>query len=170
MEEVIPTRLAALGHPQRLAILRLLMRRYPDRLPAGDIAQALDLKPSTLSNYLSHLMQVGLVTQERIGTSLLYARHGALRGTFGYLLWNDCCRGRPDLCPPFAPFPETGDETMTHAPSACSSSAPATPPGRSSPNAPARRSAAGGSTCIRPEPAAIRAEPLRRAGAQGQGP
>jgi Zn-finger nucleic acid-binding protein len=35
----IPDRLAALGHPQRLAILRLLMRRFPDRLPAGDISR-----------------------------------------------------------------------------------------------------------------------------------
>jgi protein-tyrosine-phosphatase/DNA-binding transcriptional ArsR family regulator len=116
MEEAIPTRLAALGHPQRLAILRLLMRRFPDRLPAGDIAQALDLKPSTLSNYLSHLMQVGLVTQERIGTSLRYCPDmETLRGTFGFL-WRDCCRGRPDLCPPFAPFPDSGAETMTHVP------------------------------------------------------
>jgi hypothetical protein len=49
------------------------MRRFPDRVPAGDISRALDLKGSTLSNYLSHLMQVGLVTQERSGTSLLYA-------------------------------------------------------------------------------------------------
>jgi DNA-binding transcriptional ArsR family regulator len=73
METLIPERLSVLGHPQRLAILRLLMRRYPDRVPAGDIARALDMKASTLSNYLSNLMQVGLVTQERSGTSLLYA-------------------------------------------------------------------------------------------------
>lgn len=113
MEILIPDRLAALGHPPRLAILRLLMRRFPDRLPAGDISRALDLKASTLSNYLAHLMQVGLVTQERSGTSLMYAPDmDAMRGTFGYL-WNECCRGRPDLCPPISQSSETGADPMT---------------------------------------------------------
>jgi protein-tyrosine-phosphatase/DNA-binding transcriptional ArsR family regulator len=113
MEIEIPNRLAALGHPQRLAILRLLMRRFPDRLPAGDISAVLGVKASTLSNYLSHLMQVGLVTQERAGTSLLYAPDmDAMRGTVGYLM-NDCCRGRPDLCAPTTQSHQTGDDAMT---------------------------------------------------------
>ncbi len=116
MELEITNRLSALGHPHRLAILRLLMRRYPDRLPAGDISRVLDLKASTLSNYLSHLMQVGLVTQERSGTSLLYAPDmDALRGTVGYL-FNDCCRGRPDLCPPIAPAARPGADAMSQDP------------------------------------------------------
>jgi len=116
MEIQITNRLSALGHPHRLAILRLLMRRFPDRLSAGDISRALELKASTLSNYLSHLMQVGLVTQERSGTSLLYAPDmDALRGTVGYL-FNDCCRGRPDLCPPIAPAARPGADPMSQDP------------------------------------------------------
>jgi arsenate reductase len=100
MEEVIPSRLATLGHPQRLAVFRLLMRRYPDRVPAGELAEALGLKASTLSAYLSSLMQTGLVTQERVGTSLRYTiSMTEVRRTFDYLLL-DCCRGRPDLCSP----------------------------------------------------------------------
>ena len=100
MEEMIPSRLSTLGHPQRLALFRLLMRRYPDRVPAGEIADALDLKASTLSAYLSALMQAGLVTQERVGTSLRYSIAMAeVRRTFDYLIL-DCCRGRPDLCAP----------------------------------------------------------------------
>jgi protein-tyrosine-phosphatase/DNA-binding transcriptional ArsR family regulator len=114
MESTVPDRLAALGHPQRLAILRLLMRRFPDRVPAGDISRALNLKGSTLSNYLSHLLQVGLVTQERSGTSLLYAPDmDAMRGTVGYL-FEDCCRGRPDLCPPAMTSPAPGATSMTN--------------------------------------------------------
>jgi len=98
MEIEIPSRLATLGHPQRLAIFRLLMRRYPDRVPAGEMALALDLKPSTLSAYLAALMQAGLVTQERAGTSLRYAIDMAeARRTFDDLLL-DCCRGRPQVC------------------------------------------------------------------------
>ncbi|MEY8880500.1 helix-turn-helix domain-containing protein [Donghicola sp. XS_ASV15] len=106
MEKMIPDRLAILGHPARLALFRLLMRRYPDRLPAGEIAGALDLKASTLSTYLSSLMQVGLVTQQRAGTSLMYSVDmETVRQTFDYLLI-DCCRGRPEMCAP-VPVPQT---------------------------------------------------------------
>lgn len=98
METDISARLTTLGHPQRLALFRLLMRRYPDRVPAGELAQALDIKPSTLSAYLSALMQAGLVTQHRVATSLQYSiAMTAVNQTFDYL-FNDCCRGRPDLC------------------------------------------------------------------------
>lgn len=104
MEKRIPSRLSTLGHPQRLAIFRMLMRRYPDRVPAGELADALALKPSTLSAYLAALMQAGLVTQERVGTSLRYAiEMTEVRRTFDYLLL-DCCRGRPEFCWP-ASFP-----------------------------------------------------------------
>ena len=98
MKQKTPFRLATLGHPQRLAIFRLLMRRYPDSVPAGEIADALDIKASTLSAYLSALMEARLVQQDRAGTSLLYSIDMAeVRLTFDYLLF-DCCRGRPELC------------------------------------------------------------------------
>ena len=113
MEEEIPSRLSILGHPQRLAVFRLLMRRYPDRVPAGELAEALDIKASTLSAYLSALQQAGLVSQERAGTSLRYRIDMTeVRRTFDYLLL-ECCRGRPDLCSPLSlPF-STGTPPMT---------------------------------------------------------
>lgn len=102
MEKEISSRLATLGHPQRLAIFRLLMRRFPDRVPAGELAEALDLKASTLSAYLSALMQARLVTQERAGTSLRYAIDMTeVQRTLDYLLL-DCCRGRPEFCSPIS--------------------------------------------------------------------
>lgn len=113
MEDAIVHRLATLGHPQRLAILRLLVRRYPDHVPAGEIAQALDLKPSTLSAYLAALMQAGLAEQERQGTSLRYAAAmPALSETVGWL-FSDCCRGRSAACLPPALFPNPADTPMT---------------------------------------------------------
>jgi len=109
MESEITTRLATLGHPQRLALFRLLMRRYPDRVAAGELAAALGLRPSTLSAYLGALMQAGLVTQARSGTSLRYSMNMTeVRRTFDYLL-NDCCRGRPDICAP-APILKGGPD------------------------------------------------------------
>ena len=113
MEVSVPNRLSTLGHPQRLALFRLLMRRYPDRVPATELAQALELKPNTLSTYVGALKQAGLITQERVGTSLRYAIHlDAARETFDYLL-RDCCRGRPDICSPLTNFGFDGDSPMT---------------------------------------------------------
>lgn len=113
MDVLIPNRLSTLGHPQRLALFRLLMRRYPDRVPATELAQALDLRPNTLSTYVSALMQAGLVTQERAGTSLRYAIDmDAARATFDYLL-RDCCRGRPEICSPDNLSATVGDSLMT---------------------------------------------------------
>lgn len=112
METLIPSRLDTLGHPQRLAIFRLLMRRYPDRVPAGELADALGLKASTLSAYLSSLMQAGLVTQERVATSLRYSIDmKEVRRTFDYLLL-DCCRGRPEFCSPVSMLLDMGSHAM----------------------------------------------------------
>ena len=49
MENILVTQLSTLGHGPRLDIFRLLMRRYPDAVAAGEIGAALGVKPSTLS-------------------------------------------------------------------------------------------------------------------------
>lgn len=113
MKKEIPLRLSVLGHPQRLAVFRLLMRRYPDQVAASEIAAALDVKSSTLSSYLSALMQAGLVTQAREGTWLYYrADMGGIRETMD-ALFLDCCRGRPELCLPIQPDLKPDDPAMS---------------------------------------------------------
>ncbi|MEL6644067.1 MAG: helix-turn-helix domain-containing protein [Pseudomonadota bacterium] len=100
MESIVLDRLTTLGHPQRMAVFRLLMRRYPDAVPAGEIATALGQKASTMSVYLSALTRVGLIAKERAGTSLRYSIDmNAVQGLTEFLFL-DCCRGRPELCPP----------------------------------------------------------------------
>lgn len=102
MEITIASQLSTLGHPQRLAIFRMLMRRMPDHVPAGEISTALDIKPSTLSAYLSNLLDAGLLSQTRVGTSLRYSVNVSnVQGMLDFLLL-DCCRGRPDMCSPLA--------------------------------------------------------------------
>ncbi|MDX1742902.1 MAG: helix-turn-helix domain-containing protein [Ruegeria sp.] len=109
MIATIADQLAILGHPQRISVFRMLMRRFPDTVPAGELATELGIKPSTLSNYLNALQRSGLVTQERSGTSLLYSvEMKNVQQMLGFLL-NDCCRGRPDICMPL----HQGKGTMT---------------------------------------------------------
>ncbi|WP_122077293.1 helix-turn-helix domain-containing protein [Pseudophaeobacter sp. EL27] len=112
MEEMIPLRLSILGHPQRLAVFRLLMRRYPDQVPAGEISAALDIKASTLSSYLSALMQADLVTKTREGTWLRYQINMATTRETLDSLFLDCCRGRPDLCTSYQPFAAPKEHQM----------------------------------------------------------
>ncbi|NOX73815.1 MAG: helix-turn-helix domain-containing protein [Alphaproteobacteria bacterium] len=99
MEKVILERLTVLGHPRRIAVFRLLMRRYPDAVPAGEIARALAIKSSTLSVYLGALTSAGLLQKTRHATSLHYqVRLAAARELMDFLFL-DCCRGRAQLCP-----------------------------------------------------------------------
>ena len=98
MEIEITDQLAALSHPHRLAIFRLLVRRAPDAVPAGEIAQALDFKPSTASAYLSVLTRAGLIIQTRHSNSLRYAFNPTAAQSLITDLFLDCCRGRPELC------------------------------------------------------------------------
>ena len=81
-------------------MFRLLMRRCPDGLPAGEIAEVLELKASTASVYLSALTQAGLISQRREGTRLFYAVNLDAAREVVAGLFVDCCRGRADLCPP----------------------------------------------------------------------
>lgn len=109
MENNVTLQFATLGHPQRITVFRMLMRRFPDAVPAGELAAELETKASTMSNYLNALQRAGLVTQKRSGTSLLYAINMTnVRQMLDYLVV-DCCRGRPDICEPFT----QGTDTMT---------------------------------------------------------
>jgi protein-tyrosine-phosphatase len=107
MDNFAATAFATLGHPDRLAVFRLLMRFAPHGARPTEIAEALDLKQNTLSHHLADLTASGLVTVERRGRSLFYAVN--LSGTeslIGYLAL-DLGRARPDLLPPLSTTPPT---------------------------------------------------------------
>ena len=74
---------AALGQPTRLALTRTLHGAGPDGLPAGEIAEALGVPPSTLSFHIRALEEPGLVTPQRQGRHVLYANAPA---TFAALM------------------------------------------------------------------------------------
>ena len=92
--------LAALGQETRLEVFRLLVQRGPDGLPAGAIAQALDLPPSSLTFHLQQLTRAGLITQRRLSRQLIYAADFAAMNTIMSYLTENCCGGNAALCAP----------------------------------------------------------------------
>lgn len=91
---------AALGHPSRLAIFRLLARRAPEGVPAGEIADALGIKRNVMSAHLAVLSRAGLIVGARSGQQIRYRLDLARAGALIDYLALDCCRGRPELCAP----------------------------------------------------------------------
>ena len=90
--------LAALGQPTRLEIFRLLMRRHPNGVPAGAIAETLGCPQNTLSTHISILARAGLVRGTRDGRSIVYrADVDGMRALVGFLV-NDCCNSHPEFC------------------------------------------------------------------------
>ena len=85
--------LAALAQETRLEAFRLLVRAGPGGLPAGAIAEQVDIPAPTLSFHLKELRSAGLVAAERQGRSIVYrADYEAMQRLLGFLT-EQCCRG-----------------------------------------------------------------------------
>ena len=85
--------LAALAQDNRLDVFRLLVQAGPEGMPAGQVAEALDLAPNTLTFHFDRLRVAGLVTVRREGRSMIYAaRFETMKGLIGFLTEN-CCQG-----------------------------------------------------------------------------
>lgn len=83
--------LAALAHDHRLAIYRMLVEAGPAGLPAGVIAEQLDIPPSSLTFHTQALVRAGLATKRRMSRQLIYAADfAAMNGLVGYLT-EKCC-------------------------------------------------------------------------------
>ena len=94
--------LAALAQESRLDVFRLLVKAGPEGMPAGSVAEALDLAPNTLTFHFDRLRRAGLVTVRREGRSMIYAaRFEVMNGLLGFLTEN-CCQGEVDACAPAA--------------------------------------------------------------------
>ena len=94
--------LAALAHPGRLAVFRLLVQAGQAGMPAGDVARRLQTPANTMSTQLAVLTRAGLVRSRRDGRSIIYtAAYDRMRGLLAFLV-EDCCQGNPAVCPPLA--------------------------------------------------------------------
>src|SRR6185369_14302124 len=89
---------AALAHDLRLEVFRLLVATLPKGMPAGQIAQRLEVPASTLSAHLAQLERAGLLRSWREQQRILYAIDTAGTQSLVGFLVNDCCGGQPELC------------------------------------------------------------------------
>ncbi|WP_265923054.1 ArsR/SmtB family transcription factor [Cupriavidus nantongensis] len=93
--------LAALAHSIRLAVFRLLVQAGPAGLPAGRIAERMEIPASSLSFHLKELHRAGLLSSRQDGRSIIYTAHfDTMNGLLAYLTQN-CCGGNP--CSPVSP-------------------------------------------------------------------
>jgi ArsR family transcriptional regulator len=92
--------LAALAQPTRLDVFRLLVKREPKGLAAGDIAKALAVPQNTMSSHLAILSRAGLVSAQRFSRSIVYRADLARFQAVVLFMLRDCCDGRPEICAP----------------------------------------------------------------------
>lgn len=88
--------LSALAQETRLAVFRLLVQAGPAGLPAGGIADRLELPAATLSFHLRELSHAGLVKATRQGRSIIYAADFAIMHNLLGFLTENCCTLTPD--------------------------------------------------------------------------
>ncbi len=84
-------KLEALGNPTRLSLYRLLVRAGHGGLSVGQCQQRLEIAASTLSHHLKTLIIVGLVSQERDGTTLICRANFDRMNELVAFLVAECC-------------------------------------------------------------------------------
>lgn len=86
--------LTAIAQSSRLAVFRFLVQAGEEGRPAGKIAEALEIPPSSLSFHLKELYSAGLILQRQDGRSLIYsANYARMNAVISYLTEN-CCNGQ----------------------------------------------------------------------------
>jgi DNA-binding transcriptional ArsR family regulator len=96
-KEVVQS-LAALAQETRLSIFRLLVQTGPEGVPAGQLSEALQVPPATLSFHLKELTHAGLASARQDGRFVYYAAdYERMAGLMSFLTQN-CCSGMPSEC------------------------------------------------------------------------
>jgi ArsR family transcriptional regulator len=92
--------LAALAQETRLRIFRLLVPVGEIGIPAGEIAERLEIPSATLTFHLKELTNAGLIESRREGRSIIYSLKCDGMQSLLTFLAKDCCQGQPELCVP----------------------------------------------------------------------
>lgn len=109
------TALAALSQENRLAVFRLLVQAGPQGLPAGQVAETLDIAPNALTFHFDRLRSAGLVTVRREGRSMIYAAQFDAMNDLLAFLTDNCCQGASEKCAPAVCKPAKSRRTKVDA-------------------------------------------------------
>jgi ArsR family transcriptional regulator len=94
--------LAALAHPSRLAIHRLLVKAGDQGQTAGELAQALEISEPNFTFHIKELTAAGLVLRQREGRHVRYRLAFTTMNQLLLFLTENCCGQSAEHC--FAPF------------------------------------------------------------------
>jgi DNA-binding transcriptional ArsR family regulator len=90
--------LGALAQESRLEVFRLLVRRGPAGLAAGELSAHFDMPAATMSFHLKELSHAGLIASRRESRSIIYAaNYGQMQSLVDFLLEN-CCADNGGKC------------------------------------------------------------------------
>lgn len=92
------TILESLAFGVRLDIYRLLVKKGPDGLVAGDIAATLGIAPNSLSFHLKTLTQAGMLAVQQEGRFMRYRANIPLMLDLIAFLTEECCVDQPEAC------------------------------------------------------------------------
>ena len=82
---------SALGHPQRVAILRLLVRKGDAGTNIKSVRETLDIPPSTFAHHLRMMSDAGIIRQDKHGREqILTADYSQIQKLTAFLM-QDCC-------------------------------------------------------------------------------
>lgn len=90
--------LAALAHPTRMSVFRLLVQAGPAGLPALKISRQLGVVASTLSGHLAILKRSGVLSATRHQREIHYAANLSMVNELVAFLLSDCCGGQVNKC------------------------------------------------------------------------
>lgn len=82
----------------RLDVFRLLVRKGPQGMVAGEIGAALDVPPTNLSFHLKALTRARLLTVQQEGRFQRYRADIPLMLDLIAYLTEECCSGHPEQC------------------------------------------------------------------------
>jgi DNA-binding transcriptional ArsR family regulator len=109
--------LSALAQDTRLAIFRLLVQAGAQGRAAGQIGEALELPPATLSFHLAGLTRAGLAQSRQEGRFVIYTADFENMNALVAFLTENCCGGAacaPASCQPTTVKGKT-DEALPRA-------------------------------------------------------
>ena len=87
--------LGALAQETRLAAYRLLVEAGPEGMPAGRIAEFLEIAPAALSFHLKEMSHARLISSRQQGRFIYYAADFEQMAALMTFLTQNCCKGMP---------------------------------------------------------------------------